>query len=236
MVLPRNEATFYPSGRRPVCIQFAGTGDHFFYRRRHLMALPMVRERGIASVILENPFYGPRKPKDQLRSSLRNVTDIFVMGACLMLESIVLSALCEREGLGPVVMHGISMGGHMASLAATVAPRPVCCVPCLIWTSASLTFTEGVIAEAIPWEVLQAQFATTSEYGNEIFRVVKCEENGFQPEMNMTYRYGQWKEALSDSKEQREYPSGGKLASSVGIPWLRTMKSNETGAKHLCRY
>ena len=31
-----------------------------------MMALPMIRERGIASIILENPFYGLRKPKYQV--------------------------------------------------------------------------------------------------------------------------------------------------------------------------
>jgi hypothetical protein len=30
-----------------------------------MMALPMVRERGVGSIILENPFYGLRKPKNQ---------------------------------------------------------------------------------------------------------------------------------------------------------------------------
>jgi hypothetical protein len=28
--------------------------------------LPMLRQRGIASIILENPFYGLRKPKYQV--------------------------------------------------------------------------------------------------------------------------------------------------------------------------
>jgi hypothetical protein len=37
------------------------------------MALPLLRERGIASIILENPFYGLRKPQQQLRSSLQQV-------------------------------------------------------------------------------------------------------------------------------------------------------------------
>jgi hypothetical protein len=35
----------------------------------------------------ENPYYGLRKPKDQLRSSLHYVSDLFVMGGCLLLES-----------------------------------------------------------------------------------------------------------------------------------------------------
>lgn len=51
---------------RPVCIHLAGTGDHFFWRRRTLMARPMIKEAGMASLLLENPYYGYRKPRDQL--------------------------------------------------------------------------------------------------------------------------------------------------------------------------
>ncbi|KAJ4945528.1 hypothetical protein JOQ06_023212, partial [Pogonophryne albipinna] len=42
---------------RPVCIHLAGTGDHFFWRRRTLMARPMVKEAGMASLLLESPYY-----------------------------------------------------------------------------------------------------------------------------------------------------------------------------------
>ncbi|KAF7645038.1 hypothetical protein LDENG_00211230 [Lucifuga dentata] len=42
---------------RPVCIHLAGTGDHFFWRRRTLMARPMIKETGMASLLLENPYY-----------------------------------------------------------------------------------------------------------------------------------------------------------------------------------
>lgn len=30
------------------------------------MAKPLLREAGIGAIILENPFYGLRKPKDQV--------------------------------------------------------------------------------------------------------------------------------------------------------------------------
>ncbi|XP_013788028.1 protein ABHD18-like [Limulus polyphemus] len=42
---------------RPVCLHLAGTGDHYFWRRRTLLARPLLKESGIASIILENPFY-----------------------------------------------------------------------------------------------------------------------------------------------------------------------------------
>jgi Alpha/beta hydrolase domain containing 18 len=59
-----------------------------------------MKEAGLGAIILENPFYGVRKPADQRASSLHNVSDIFVMGGCLMLESLVLFNWCERMGFG----------------------------------------------------------------------------------------------------------------------------------------
>lgn len=47
------------------------------------------------------------------RSILQNVSDIFVMGGCLTLESLVLLHFCERQGYGPLGVTGLSMGGHV---------------------------------------------------------------------------------------------------------------------------
>ena len=115
------------------------------------MAEPLLQERGYASLIIENPFYGSRKPKEQFRSSLQHVSDLFVMGASLILESLVIFHWCEKQQFSPIISHGLSMGGHMASLGATVWPRPIGLVPCLIWSSASVTFTKGALTGAIPW-------------------------------------------------------------------------------------
>jgi hypothetical protein len=126
----------------------------------------------VASIILENPFYGLRKPKDQFRSSLQQVSDLFVMGVCLILESLVLFHWCERENFSPIVLTGISMGGHMASLSATIMPKPICLIPCLSWTSASLTFTKGVMTGALPWDLLEKQYAAYNAYKDEVVRMM----------------------------------------------------------------
>ena len=64
--------------------------------------------------MLENPFYGSRKPPGQTRSQLLHVSDLLVMGLSLMLESVVLKKWLEEEvGLGPVGVTGASMGGHV---------------------------------------------------------------------------------------------------------------------------
>lgn len=161
---------------KPLVLHFAGTGDHFFWRRRVLMAKPMVKERNIGSLILENPYYGVRKPKQQLRSSLHYVSDLFVMGAALILEAQVMLNWAEKQGFGPLCCHGISMGGHMASLAATAWAKPICLVPCLAWTSGSSTFCQGVMARAINWRNLHKQYQQDLDYKTKVRPLVSSPE------------------------------------------------------------
>lgn len=134
--------TWRQQGRKPLCLHLAGTGDHHFWRRRNMMAKPLANEYGIASVLLENPFYGVRKPGNQVRSSLRYVVDLFIMGAALILESLVLLRWGDRQGYSPLGITGISMGGYMASLACTAWPEQLAVVPCLSWSTASCVFTQ----------------------------------------------------------------------------------------------
>ncbi|XP_044157025.1 protein ABHD18 [Bufo gargarizans] len=170
----------WKSKYRPVCIHLAGTGDHYFWRRRTLMARPMLKEAGMASLLLENPYYGYRKPKDQRRSSLKNVSDLFVMGGALVLESAALLHWLEREGYGPLGITGISMGGHMASLAVTNWPKPIPLIPCLSWSTASAVFTTGVLSRAVNWRELEKQYCTQSVY-EEIMQLLEyCGTDSFK--------------------------------------------------------
>nr|CAG4641803.1 EOG090X08BF [Eurycercus lamellatus] len=169
MLLPKKWK--WSNDLKPMVVQLAGTGDHYFWRRRFLMGKPLLNEWNIGSIILENPFYGLRKPREQKRSCLHNVSDIFVMGGCLILESLVLFNWCERNGLGPLGVTGVSMGGHMASLAATSWPKPVVLVPCLSWSTASGVFTRGVMSGAIDWTLLEHQYCHNQLY-NEILEMI----------------------------------------------------------------
>ncbi|CAK6979934.1 protein ABHD18 [Scomber scombrus] len=139
---------------RPVCIHLAGTGDHL--------------------------LHGYRKPKDQLRSSLKNVSDLLVMGGALILESTVLLRWLEREGYWPLGMTGISMGGYMASLAVTNWPKPIPLIPCLSWSTASSVFTTGVLSKAVNWTELEKQYAINSVYEDIIKLLEYCGADSFK--------------------------------------------------------
>lgn len=138
-----------------------------------------MKEAGLGAIILENPFYGVRKPADQRASSLHNVSDILVMGGCLILESLVLFNWCERMGLGPLGITGLSMGGHMASLAATNYPKPLVLVPCLSWSTASAVFTEGVMTQSINWDVLETQYFADGQYREKLSKMVTVVDDSF---------------------------------------------------------
>lgn len=164
---------------KPICIHLAGTGDHYFWRRRNLMVKPLLKQ-GIGSIILENPYYGLRKPRGQFYSGLFHVSDVFVMGACLILECIVLLRMCEKQGFGPLGVTGLSMGGHMASLVATYWPKPLVLVPCLSWSTASAVFTEGVMSNAIEWDHLQREYFSNEKYHNNISKMCRIVDDPSQ--------------------------------------------------------
>lgn len=163
LVLPEDIPKSNPG---PICIHMAGTGDHGFSRRRELLAKPLLSE-GISSLILENPYYGLRKPTEQSRSGLLQVKDLFIMGLSLVLEGYCLLQWLQKEGYDRLGLTGISMGGHMASLAATNWPKPLAIIPCMSWTSASVVWTEGVLSKAIPWRKLEAEYAANYKYSIE---------------------------------------------------------------------
>jgi len=183
-VLPRSSLS-RSDPVRPLVLQYAGTGDHFYWRRRSLMAGPMVKEREIGSILIENPYYGLRKPRKQLRSSLFYVSDLFVMGAALILESQVLLAWARQEGYSPLVLHGISMGGHMAGLSAAACHDHVGLVPCLAATSGSVTFCQGVMSKAINWKQLEDQLASDNLYSTDVWPLVHSPEP-YQPPDSLT--------------------------------------------------
>ncbi|CAF4302121.1 unnamed protein product, partial [Rotaria sordida] len=106
-------------GSIPIGICYAGTGDHGFSRRWLFTAVPLINQYPIGSILLENPYYGLRKPLDQSRSSLLYVTNLYIMGEVLVLETLMLLHWCQKMKLTSAILYGFSLGEHMASLAFT---------------------------------------------------------------------------------------------------------------------
>ena len=158
---PQESRTAYvelvlPNGgnsRPPICLHFAATGDEGFARRRKALALPLAR-RGIGSLILENPYYGKRRPPGQHGKMLRCVSDLILMGSAALTEGRALLAWLHREGYSRSGVSGISMGGHMAALVGALSPDPVAIAPCIAPHSPSAVFLEGILSRYCAWNAL----------------------------------------------------------------------------------
>ncbi len=141
------------NGRPPVCLHLAATGDEGFERRRKALALPLAK-RGIGSLILENPYYGKRRPPGQHSKMLRCVSDLILMGSAALTEGSTLLAWLRREGYTKMGVSGISMGGHMAALVGALSPGPVAIAPCIAPHSPSAVFLEGILSRYCAWDAL----------------------------------------------------------------------------------
>ncbi len=140
----------------PVCLHFAATGDEGFDRRRIALAMPLVKQ-GIGSLILENPYYGKRRPPDQHGKMLNRFSDLCLMGAATLHEGRSLMAWLRKEGCRFIGVCGISMGGHMAAQAGALSSEPVAIIPFIAPHSPSAVFTEGVLKNYCDWDIMNRQ-------------------------------------------------------------------------------
>jgi pimeloyl-ACP methyl ester carboxylesterase len=146
------------SPQTPVCLHFAATGDEGFSRRRRAFALPLL-EDGIGSLILENPYYGRRRPTGQHRKMLNRFSDLWVMGGAAVEEGRSLLQWLRQEGYPRLGVCGVSMGGSMAAQVAVLEEEAVAMIGCVTAHSASAVFTEGILKDYLAWEVLDGELS-----------------------------------------------------------------------------
>jgi hypothetical protein len=150
-----------------MCIHLAATGDEGFLRResfaRRLLAA------GIGSIVLENPFYGSRRPRGQYGPVLRTVLDQFAMSTAMVDEARALLGWLRRAGYVPGVT-GYSLGGFMAAFAAAFVDFPVVVVPRAAGTSAAPVLTEWVLSRAVHWPSLARESGSVARARAELAR------------------------------------------------------------------
>ncbi len=137
----------------PICIQLAATGDEGFGDRQKVVAEPL-RSFGIGSVILENPYYGSRRPREQNRTYLKTVSDLWAMGLAIVAESRALLGWLENQGFSTLGVCGVSMGGAMASQTVALTTRPLAMCACIAPHCATPVFLEGVLSDYVDWPAL----------------------------------------------------------------------------------
>ncbi|MDB5220749.1 MAG: abhydrolase 18 [Myxococcaceae bacterium] len=134
-----------------MCILLASTGDEGFLWRERL-ARRLLAE-GIGSIVLENPYYGSRRPHGQRGPVLRTVVDQFAMNTAMVDEARALLGWIRRSGRLAGVT-GYSQGGFMAAFAAAFVDFPVVVVARAAGTQAAPVLTEWALRRAVHWPSL----------------------------------------------------------------------------------
>lgn len=140
-------------GPAPVVLHLPATGDHGFLRRFASYAV-WLRRRGVASVILEGPFYGNRRPAGQRGALLDYVHQLPDLGRATIEEGVALLKYLRDRGFERQAVVGVSQGGLHAAMVATLCEGSVPVVMAFAPHSAAPVFTKGVLADAVDWHAL----------------------------------------------------------------------------------
>ena len=107
---------------RSAVVHLAATGDHGFSRRLLAYAMPLATQHNVASVILESPFYGVRRPSFQNRSKLKTLSDLLLLGKATIEESLYVLRWLEENAVSEEgnAISGVSMGGVHACMVASM--------------------------------------------------------------------------------------------------------------------
>jgi len=147
----------------PLCAILPMTGDQGFALRKRMLGFPLLKE-GIASLLIEIPFYGNRKAEAQKLSGLNYVSDLTTMGlgitadvmSCFMAlkKGSPFVSLVPLFDFHPFCVTGNSLGGFMSSVCAVYSPPSldVTAVPCVSPFSAQQVFCHGIFSRCVDFE------------------------------------------------------------------------------------
>ena len=138
---------------RAVAVHLAASGDQGFGVRLRFAA-PLLG-RGIGALVLENAYYGARRPANQPRHAFRSISDLHLMGAATFQEGrALLRWLQERLHVPLVGVTGYSMGGQLSAMIGASMPFPVAIVPVAAPCSPDSVLRHGVLHHVAEWSAL----------------------------------------------------------------------------------
>lgn len=137
-----------PAPTHRLVVMMAAWNDHG-YRTRTGLAVRLAA-RGISSVMLENPYYGPRRAWSD--PPIRTVADFAVMGRAAVQEGrALLDYFADDYEVG---VTGYSMGGNIAALIGALMERPVAIAGLAASHSPGPVWLDGIITHMVDWEAL----------------------------------------------------------------------------------
>lgn len=134
-------------------IALAATGDEGFAHRTKQIALPLLQE-GIATLILEAPYYGSRRLPGRDSSVLASVVELGQLFRAQVIEAAALVYAVRNFTGEKVVLTGTSRGAQAAVVAASLLDESPPVVAFLAPYSAYPVFTDGVLRHDVCFDAL----------------------------------------------------------------------------------
>ena len=152
-ILPKGVDLFEKSSKPPLVLLMPASGDDTFTYRRRKLAIPLA-QKGIASVMLEIPFYGRRKPEAQEETNIGLVSDFALMLYMSYQEGRSILYSFFKNGFYNLGVSGFSMGGFFASGIASSLPFPTALVAALTGNTIADTLVYGNCQQSCDWNAL----------------------------------------------------------------------------------
>ncbi len=141
---------------RAVVVHLAASGDQGFALRLRFAA-PLL-ERGVGAIVLENAYYGSRRPPAQFGPAVRSISDLHLMGSATFQEGrALLRWVRDTLGVPLAGVTGFSMGGQMAAMVGASVPFPVAVVPIAAPCSPDSVLREGVLRHVAHWAAIAGE-------------------------------------------------------------------------------
>lgn len=198
---------------RSACVVLAASREEGFALRERLYT-PLVRE-GIDLFLLENPYYGVRRPLGQKGGALRTVSDHVLMNLGMVEEARALLTWLRDAGYERLGIAGYSMGGYMAALTAVLFPEPLAVAALAAGASPVPVFTRGLLSWSIAFAELDGTRRDAEQARQRLGRIfdlanltkfppprqpgaailLACKKDGFVPAAETRALHAHWKES-----------------------------------------
>ena len=138
--------------RRGSVVVLAGSRDAGYRLRTSLFGA--LAQQGIDLYLLENPYYGLRRPARQQGENLATAVDQALLTWGMVEEARALLGWLWRQRRGAVCVAGYSMGGYAAAAVGSLCDHPVGVAALAAGVSPAPVYTRGLLSRQVDWEAL----------------------------------------------------------------------------------
>jgi hypothetical protein len=147
----------------PVCVIFSMTGDQG-YTYRYNAYVKALLKKGIGSLLVENPFYGTRRPSYQKDFHFVSVQDMLVMALSSVEEGLAIVNWLRNQGCKKIGVGGVSQAAMIAGGIGALTPFPIAVACSLVAHSPEVILCDGLLRKFVNWKTLHSESYAETQY------------------------------------------------------------------------